>query len=446
MGRLPDLLNLPSYRVLQAEDADGGYQIKAETVSPPERCVHCGSGPLVGFGRREQWIRDLPIHGKRVGIAVDTRRFRCKSCGRTFYEPLSAVDDKRLMTTRLKTWIEKESLRHPFSQLAEETGVGALTIRKVFDDYAQDLQDSLRFETPEVLGIDEVHLIRRSRAIFTNIPSCYVVEMLPDRNKTTVARFLADLPDRGRIRCVTIDMWRPYQDAVRESLPGIPIVVDKFHVLKMANAALDALRKTVGGTLHPEKRRSLMRNRHVLLKRFPDLNKAQRKRLDSFRRDFPVLAKAHQAKEGFYDIYEAPSRSDASRRYKEWDSGLDPEIRPIFGALLTAFQNWEDSILAYFEHRVTNACTESANNLIRAVQRMGRGYSFDVLRARILFVRHGAHKMKPFRRPGLMEKLRLEDDRALGYGLPPSTGNEPEKISQGVDTSTLLELIEKGEV
>ncbi|KGA93608.1 transposase [Leptospirillum ferriphilum] len=132
--------------------------------------------------------------------------------------------------------------------------------------------------------------------------------------------------------------------------------------------------------------------------------------------------------------------------YKEWDSGLDPEIRPIFGALLTAFQNWEDSILAYFDHRVTNACTESANNLIRAVQRMGRGYSFDVLRARILFVRHGAHKMKPFRRPGLMEKLRLEDDRALGYGLPPSTGNEPEKISQGVDTSTLLELIEKGEV
>ena len=208
MGRRPDLLNLPSYRVLQVEAADGDYQIKAETVPPPDRCVHCGSGPLVGFGRREQWIRDLPIHGKQVRIAVDTRRYRCKSCQRTFYEPLPAVDDKRLMTARLKTWLEKNSLRHSFSQLAEETGVGALTIRKVFDDYAQDLRDSLRFETPEVLGVDEVHLIRRSRAVFTNIPSCYVVEMLPDRNKITVARFLADLPDKNRIRCVVLDLIR----------------------------------------------------------------------------------------------------------------------------------------------------------------------------------------------------------------------------------------------
>lgn len=151
-----DVLNLPSYRVLQVEDTDGDYHIKAETVSPPARCIHCGSDALVGFGRREQWIRDLPIHGRRVGIAIDTRRFRCKFCKRTFYEPLPAIDDKRLMTTRLKTWLEKKSLRHPFSQLSEETGVGALTVRQVFDDYAQDLKDSLRFETPEVLGIDEV--------------------------------------------------------------------------------------------------------------------------------------------------------------------------------------------------------------------------------------------------------------------------------------------------
>jgi hypothetical protein len=53
--------------------------------------------------------------------------------------------------------------------------------------------------------------------------------------------------------------------------------------------------------------------------------------------------------------------------------------------------------------------------------------------------------MKPFRRPGFMEKNRREDDRALGYGLP-SADIEPEEISLGVDISTLLDLIEKGEI
>ena len=121
---------------------------------------------------------------------------------------------------------------------------------------------------------------------------------------------------------MVLDMWRPYQDAVREILPRVPVAVDKFHLLKMANAALEAVRKMVGGTFHPEKRRSLMRYRPILLKRSFDLNDVQRKRLDSFRRDFPDLAKAHQAKERFYDIYEAPSRPEAERRYKERDSGL----------------------------------------------------------------------------------------------------------------------------
>ena len=281
-----DILNLPAYRVLQVEDTDGDYHIKAETTFPPELCNYCGSDALVGFGRRENWIRDLPIHGKRVGLSIDTRRFRCKTCGKTFYESLPNVDSKRSMTVRLKNWVEKRSLRHPFTHLAEETGVSNTTIREVFDDYGRQLQDSLQFETPEVLGIDEVHLIRRSRAVFTNIPSCYVIEMLPDRNKTTVGRYLSDLPDKRRIRCVAIDMWRPYQDAVRDALPGVPVVVDKFHVVRMANAALDALRKTVGGTFHPEKRRALMRNRHLLLKRSSDLNDIQRKRLEEWGRDF----------------------------------------------------------------------------------------------------------------------------------------------------------------
>ena len=53
---------------------------------------------------------------------------------------------------------------------------------------------------------------------------------------------------------------------------------------------------------------------------------------------------------------------------------------------------------------------------------------------------HPPHRMKPFRRPGLMGKLQLEGNRALNYSLA-STEIEPEEISLGVDTSTLLDLI-----
>lgn len=47
--------------------------------------------------------------------------------------------------------------------------------------------------------------------------------------------------------------------------------------------------------------------------------------------------------------------------------------------------NWHDEIFAYFENPMTNAYTESSNNLTRVMNRMGRGYSFEVIRARMLF-------------------------------------------------------------
>lgn len=47
----------------------------------------------------------------------------------------------------------------------------------------------------------------------------------------------------------------------------------------------------------------------------------------------------------------------------------------------------------YFTHRITNAYTESLNSLIRVMDRLGRGYSFEALRAKILFS-EGVHKNK----------------------------------------------------
>jgi transposase len=47
--------------------------------------------------------------------------------------------------------------------------------------------------------------------------------------------------------------------------------------------------------------------------------------------------------------------------------------------------NWHDEIFAYFEQPITNAYTESVNRLAKDMNRMGRGYSFEVIRARMLY-------------------------------------------------------------
>ena len=449
---LPDILNLPEYRVLQVDDSGPDYHILAETIAPPVVCIHCGAASLVRYGHREQLIHDLPIHGKRVGISVDTRRYRCKDCRKTFYEPLPAVDERRRMTTRLVNWLGEHSARKTFAQLAEETGVSNMTVKAVFDDYAAQLKSELRIETPRFMGIDEIHLIRKPRAVFTNIRgsghaesraapgNCLVVEMLANRDKKSVIQYLASLPDRKRIQCVTMDMWRPYKEAVQQVLPEASIIVDKFHVLKMANAALDQLRKRLGANMTDRQRRTLMKDRKLLHMRPKDLRPESALMLSGWLRNLPELEAAYDAKEAFYGVYEAENATDAKQKYHEWEQGLSGSLKQAYDPLITAWLNWENEILAYFDGRLTNACTESVNNLIRVANRMGRGYSFDVLRARMLLANHAGHrKRKLYVRPKQDDTQTMDHFFAL-----PSTQEDAEEISEGVDISTLLRLAEDG--
>lgn len=67
------ILNLPDYKVVRVQEDAHDYQITAEVSNQRGACVGCGSERLIGHGRNEQVIRDMPTHGKRVAVYVETR-------------------------------------------------------------------------------------------------------------------------------------------------------------------------------------------------------------------------------------------------------------------------------------------------------------------------------------------------------------------------------------
>ena len=85
----------------------------------------------------------------------------------------------------------------------------------------------------------------------------------------------------------------------------------------------------------------------------------------------------------------------AKVRLEEWKKGITDDVKDAYLPLTKALKNWEDEIFAYFDHPITNAYTESLNSLIRVINRLGRGYSFEALRAKILFTEGVKKKTKP---------------------------------------------------
>ena len=50
-------------------------------------------------------------------------------------------------------------------------------------------------------------------------------------------------------------------------------------------------------------------------------------------------------------------------------------------------ENWKPEILNFFGTGATNAYTEAANGLAKIANRNGRGYSFEAIRAKIIYGR-----------------------------------------------------------
>jgi len=441
-----NILNLHAYVVTALEENEHDYHISAEVKRVPAACPNCRSPHLVGFGRRERLVRDLPIHGKRVGIYVNLRRMQCRSCSKTFTESLPDVDEKRDMTARLVAWIGKQAVKRTFASIADEVGVVEGTVRSVFNDYVNELERTIRFETPKWMGIDEIHLIK-PRGVIANIQNNTIVELLPNRNKDTITRYLSQLHGRHQVQYVAMDMWAPYRDACQAVIPDARIVIDKFHVVRLANDAMEKVRKGLRERLTLKQKRGLMHDRFVLLKREHDLTDQEALLLSGWVKNYEELGLAHRLKEGFFRIYDAEAPEEAQALFLNWKRQITPDVAPAFGDLVRAWENWAPWILGYFDHPVTNAYTESLNSLIRVMNRLGRGYSFEALRAKMLFA-EGAHKVvKPkFERRAAPR----EAEFAMARCFYLMDNHQPDDVGQvrnyGSDISTLVRMIEAGEL
>jgi transposase len=392
------ILNLPGWDVTKVDQSEHDYRVEARFTVEPPTCIHCGKGKLFGslyrHGTRPQLLMDLPVHGKRVGIVVKRVRYRCQDCKKTFLQPLPDMHAGGSMTNRLALWVAKESLRRTFVSIAHDVGVDEKTVRNLFKTYTAGLAESTIFATPEWMGLDEIHLLKKPRCVVTNVKESTIIEVMSNRNKATVSAYLKRLPDKQTVKVVTMDMWGAYRDAVEKWLPDADVVVDKFHVVRMATAAVDAVRKSIRSELSVGQRRRMMRSRFVLLKRLADLDDDSKAILDAWSRQFPTLGTAHRLKEEFHDIFGLPTREQARLAYHAWEASIPKELMKPFQPLRTAVTNWRTEIFNYFDHKATNALTEALNGVAKGIQRTGRGYSFPAIRARMLYSRH-LHKTRP---------------------------------------------------
>ena len=220
----------------------------------------------------------------------------------------------------------------------------------------------------------------------------------------------------------------------------------------MGNESLERVRRSLNESLPGKVRIGLKHDRKLLTMREHELNDHLQLIVSGWLRSFPLLEAAYKLKEDYFQVYDAANRDDALERYNTWEKSIPPELAHAFKAIPVAWRSWRPYILNHFDNaRLTNAFTESMNAKIRKMYRDGHGYSFETLRAKVLFSdqlqkrtriqQQTKVKRKRFNELSdsmmYMSFARMEDE----YDIKTIT----KEVNLGTDIPTLLRLIDEGQ-
>jgi len=197
---------------------------------------------------------------------------------------------------------------------------------------------------------------------------------------------------KDRITFGALDMSATYSAVYTVILPKAAQVIDPFHVICLANRAVDTVRRRVQKeqTGHRGRRDDpLYRARRVLLVGEERLDDKAAQRLASLLAlgdPNAEVAIAYRVKERLRDFYRAKTLPEVQTMLNELiDHCRRPTMPPELQKLGRTMHQWFDKICNYHRARISNGPTEALNNLIKPIKRIGFGFrNSDNYRTRAL--------------------------------------------------------------
>jgi transposase len=399
------LLGMPGFVVEAQLEVDGEIWLLVETTAETVGCPGCGTR-AVGHGRRRVKVRDLPVAGRPVVLVWAKRQWRCPEpdCAtKTWSETSDEIRPRASLTERARAEMcrrvgeDEDSV----AEVARAFGVGWHTAMTAVRDHGTPLvEDPQRLAGVDAVGLDETKFLsatptHRTEYVtgFVDLDQARLLDIVPGRSGTAVHNWLAARPAGwlAGIGVVALDPFRGYAIGLRAHLGHATVVVDHFHAIRLANAAIDDVRRRVQNeTLHHRGRTGdpLYGIRRLLLVAHERLDRrGWHRMLVGLTAGDPYgeVGAACLSKELLREVYAAVDHRHARRRlvaFYQWCADADvPELT----RLANTISAWQPEVLAYHTTGLSNGPTEAVNLLIEKVRRIGHGFrNFDNYRLRLL--------------------------------------------------------------
>jgi transposase len=178
------------------------------------------------------------------------------------------------------------------------------------------------------------------------------------------------------VEAIAMDMSAAYVKAAKHVLPLAEnkIVHDRFHIMQMATAAVDKVRRGEHRELLKNDDDRLTSTKYVWLTSYNNLSEKQRKVFDEAYSLQLETGKAWAHKEMLRDLWSQDNAASATAYFKDWykrviRTKLEP-MKTVARSIKERLQN----VVSYCTHKITNAVAEGLNSKIMSIKRRVGGF------------------------------------------------------------------------
>jgi len=266
----------------------------------------------------------------------------------------------------------------PVNKVSKIIKVDDNKLWRMMQYYTEAARQQEDYSDVKQIGVDETSKAKGHDyvSLFVDLTKKRTIFVAEGKGSETMTVFVKDFKehhgDPQAITDVSIDMSPAFIKGVEENLPNAAITFDKYHIMKIINAAVDNVRKAEA------KEQWLLRGqKYLFLKNRENLTESQLKALkniESMPRINLKTVKAYHIRENFQEIYKEMTQEGFERALKKWYFwATHSRIEEISKAAKMVKRHWS-GVLRWYVSRINNGILEGLNSLVQAAKGKARGY------------------------------------------------------------------------
>lgn len=373
-------LNIVGYHHQRTEFVGREIIFTVEQDPGTLKCPWCDSRRLIKRGAVERRFRAPCFAFKQIIIKLAVQRIQCRACGVVRQVKVGFADENRRFIRQFERYVLELSRHMTISDVAHHLGVSWDVVKDIQKRYLGRKFSRPKLSHLRCIAIDEIAIGKGYRfvTVVLDLKSGAVVFVGEGKDAKALDPFFRRLKrSRAQIEAVAIDMSNAYIQAVTKHLPKAVIVFDHFHVIKLYNEKLTALRREMYREASDLLQKKVLKGTRWLLLKNPenlDDRRNERQRLAEALALNEPLATAYYMKDDLRLLWKQPDKPSAEVFLEDWIRQAEVSGIRMLKDFAKTLRLHKHGLLAWYDYPISTAPLEATNNKIKTMQRQAYGF------------------------------------------------------------------------